>query len=456
MAETGLLRSFLAAVQASLSVLLVMSYGGIAAHYKMIDRPNTKAISKICVRMFLPALLITKLGAELRAESAPRYVSILVWAVICHAISFLFGLLGRFGLGMPDWVTVAILINNTTSYPLLLVTALEDTGILDPLLGSNESARDAIERAKSYFLVFSTVSNCITFAVGPRLIDSEHTPDEDEQEDKPDDDATNGTEHADSRTPDVEAANEETRLLDSHLPNSVHSPAPLRRSSFLLPSHPKKEKPDNRRPWFVPRKRWHQLSPRAKWWLLFAVDFFNAPLVGAMLGVVIGMVPAFHAAFFNSSDEGGIFTAWLTASLKTVGGLFVSLPVVVAGVTLFCSTREARRNHERIVSNLPWATLGYVLFVRFIAWPALSIGSIYVLATRTSLLGSDPVLWFCLMVMPAGPSAMKLITLVQVAEGSKDDESHIVRLLTISYIISPVLSLTVAGSLLASQAAIQR
>jgi predicted permease len=435
MAETGLFRSFLAAVQASLSVLLVMFYGGVAAHYKMIDRRNTKAISKICVRMFLPALLITKLGAELRAESAPRYVSILVWAVVCHAISFLFGLLGRFGLGMPDWVTVAILINNTTSYPLLLVSALEDTGILDPLLGRNESARDAIERAKSYFLVFSTVSNCITFAVGPRLIDSEHTPDDDdddEQEDnKPNDNDESGADHQDVEA----AANEQTRLLDSHLPTSVHSPAPLRRSSFLLPAYPQREKPDTRRPWFVPRKRWHGLSPRAKWWLLFGVDFFNAPLVGAILGAVIGMVPVLHTAFFASSEEGGIFTAWLTASLKTVGGLFVALPVVVAGVTLFCSTREARQNNERIMSNLPWATLGYVLLVRFIVWPALSIGTIYVLATRTALLGSDPVLWFCLMMMPAGPSAMKLITLVQVAEGSKDDESHISRLLTVSGIL---------------------
>ncbi|KAK4238761.1 auxin efflux carrier [Achaetomium macrosporum] len=455
MAETGLLQSFLAAVQASLSVLLVMLYGGVAAHFRMIDRANTKAISKICVRMFLPALLITKLGAELRAESAPRYVSILVWAVACHVVSFLFGLLGRVGLGMPDWVTVAILINNTTSYPLLLVTALEDTGILNPLLGANESARGAIERAKSYFLVFSTVSNCITFAVGPRLIDSEHAPDDDQQEGKADN-AADGADHEHSPAVDVEAANEETRLLDSHLPNSVHSPAPVRRNSFLLPSRPKQDKPDHRRPWFVPHKRWHRLSPRAKWWLLFAVDFFNTPLLGAIIGVIIGMVPAFHRAFFNGSDDGGIFTAWLTASLKTIGGLFVSLPVVVAGVTLFCSTREARRNNERIMSNLPWATVGYILFVRFIAWPALSIGVIYMLATRTTLLGSDPVLWFCLMMMPAGPSAMKLITLVQVAEGSKDDESHISRLLTISYIISPVLSLTVAGSLLASQSAIQR
>lgn len=433
MASAGLLQSFLAAIQASLSVLLVMSYGGIAARMKLIDRANTKPISKICVRMFLPALLITKVGSELHAESSHRYLVILAWAVICHLLSFAVGILGHLALGMPDWTTVAILINNTTSYPLLLITALENTGILQSLIVTDESTKDAIERAKSYFLVFSTVSNCITFAVGPRLIDSEHAPEEEEEgEDKAGHDDAPEDGHA--PTPDVEA-NEETRLLDAELPNSIHSPAPCRRSSFLC-SRPKddrqpEEKPDRRRPWFVTRKRWYRFSPRIKWWILFVIDFFNAPLLGAIVGAVIGLVPIFHRAFFNSSEEGGIFTAWLTASLKTVGELFVSLPVVVAGVTLYCASREAKQNHESIVS-MPLGTVSYILFVRFFAWPAISIASIYMLATKTSILGSDPVLWFCLMIMPAGPSAMKLITLVQVANGSKEDEVLISRLLTVS------------------------
>jgi predicted permease len=438
MASGSFVQSFLAAIQASLSVLLVMFYGCVAAKLKLIDRQNTTAISKICVRVFLPALLITKVGSELKAESVNRYLVILLWAVVCHVISFLIGIVGHLGLGMPDWTTVAILINNTTSYPLLLVTALEETSILDSIV-TDGSTKAAIERAKSYFLIFSTLSNCLTFSVGPRLIDSEHAPEEEEEEEnKPDAaNSANGADHDHPETPDVEAAaNEETRLLDSQLPDSVHSPAPVRRNSFLLSRSRERrdaeEKPDRRCPWFVTRKRWYRMSPRAKWWLLFIVDFFNAPLMGAIVGTVIGLVPALHRAFFNSSEDGGIFTAWLTASLKNIGTLFVSLPVVVAGVTLFCSSKEAHQNHQGIMS-IPWGTVGYILFVRFIAWPMLSIGAIYMLATKTNLLGSDPVLWFTLMIMPAGPSAMKLITLVQVAEGSKDDEVHITRLLMVSF-----------------------
>jgi predicted permease len=421
----GLFQSFLAAVQASLSVLLVMGYGALAAHLKLIDRANTRSISKICVRIFLPALIITKVGAELEADKVHRYLVILIWGIACHVVSFLAGMLGHRVLGMPDWTAPSILISNTTSYPLLLITALGETGILESLIVADETTQDVIERAKSYFLVFSTVSNCVTFAVGPRLIDTEHAPDDDEDED----DKTDAAGADGHSTPDVEAS-EETRLL----PNAFPSPDPFRHDSFFL-SLPKGDqkpepKPDRRRPWFVPRQRWNYLSPRMKWWFLFILDFFNTPLLGAIVGAVLGLVPFFHRAFFNSSEEGGIFTPWLTSSLKSIGGLFVSLPVVVTGITLFCSAKEAKDHHESTMS-MPWLTVAYILLVRFVLWPAVSISSIYLLATKTSLVGTDPVLWFCLAIMPAGPSANKLITLCQTAGGSKDTEKHISRLLTV-------------------------
>ncbi len=176
MAPIGLLESFLAAIQASLSVLLVIFYGGIAAYLKLLNNASTKAISKICVRMFLPALLITQIGSELHPGSAGRYLTIFVWALLCHLISFVIGVVAHLGFGMPDWVTVALMFNNTTSYPLLLIQALDETGILRSLIVTDEPTKAAIERAKSYFLVFATVSSCLTFAVGPRLIDSEHAP----------------------------------------------------------------------------------------------------------------------------------------------------------------------------------------------------------------------------------------------------------------------------------------
>jgi predicted permease len=104
-----LLSSFVAAVQASLSVLLVISYGGIAARLGLLNSQHGKAISKICVKMFLPALLLVQIGSELHLGSANRYLIVLLWAFICHFISFLIGIFAhlffwnaRLGNGSTD------------------------------------------------------------------------------------------------------------------------------------------------------------------------------------------------------------------------------------------------------------------------------------------------------------------------------------------------------------------
>ncbi|OAL26517.1 hypothetical protein AYO20_10086 [Fonsecaea nubica] len=484
MAPTGLLNSFLAAIQASLSVLLVIFYGGVAAHLKLLNSANTKALSKICVRMFLPALLIVKIGSELHVGSAKRYLIVFIWAIICHLISFVIGIVAHLWLGMPDWTTVALMFNNTTSYPLLLIEALDETGILRALIVTDETTDAAVERAKSYFLVFATVSSCLTFAVGPRLIDTENAPDDDEGESKDDapepDEPFDAVERAYRDHPDDHAGevNEETGLLqspdtytfpqrqstvsfanyteNSFFPSTRRSsfsgrPAaqPSRRSSMAAVTL-------QRRASIVPKKQWYKLGPRAKWWLLFISDFFNAPLLGALVGVVIGLIPVLHRAFFNDTYEGGIFTAWLTASLKNIGGLFVPLPVVVAGVSLYTAMQEARQasREGQKTQHMPWLTVTFIMVVRFVLWPAASIYFIFLLASKSTVLGPDPMLWFAMMLMPTGPPAMKLITLVQVSDAEEEDERNIAKLLTISYLISPILSFTVVGGLRASQAAI--
>ncbi|KAM7200361.1 Auxin efflux carrier [Naviculisporaceae sp. PSN 640] len=519
MAPTGLLESFLAAIQASLSVLLVISYGSIAAYLGLLNHDTTKAVSKICVRMFLPALLITKIGAELHAESASRYLIILIWAIVCHIISFLIGVTAHIFMGMPDWVTVAIMFNNTTSYPLLLITALDDTGILSSLIVTDETTREAIERAKSYFLVFATVSSCLTFAVGPRLIDSEHAPELD-QDAKEDDGVFSDNEAQPPETGEITpllvprgvgASNGSTPAFTDPFgssssllrPHSFFPSVSRRRSSVSRvgrpasitgqtpPASPSRSRsrvsisntragesrvilrpmpiPHHlRRASVVSKSKWSQLSPRTKWWLLFISDFFNAPLLGAVIGAIIGLIPSLHRAFFSSSDQGGIFTAWLTASLKNIGSLFVPLPVVVAGVALFTAMRDVRLAYQQSEAGeregggpnksaaLPWGTVGFILLVRFVMWPIGSIWFINRLAGGDGrVLGDDPMLWFAMMLMPTGPPAMKLITLVQVSDGEPEDEVNIAKLLTISYIISPILSVTVVGSLFASQANIR-
>lgn len=60
---------FLGAFQASLSVLLTIAVGVIAAQYGLLDGQSSKKISTFCVRMALPALLITNVGSQLDLET---------------------------------------------------------------------------------------------------------------------------------------------------------------------------------------------------------------------------------------------------------------------------------------------------------------------------------------------------------------------------------------------------
>jgi predicted permease len=399
-AQAGLIPSFVAAIQASLSVLLVISYGAIAAHLKLLDPSASKSISKICVRMFLPALLLTQIGSELHSGSAHRYLIILVWATICHLVSFFIGIAAHYFLGMPDWITAAIMFNNTTSYPLLLIQSLDQTGILGSLImKEGETTRAAIERAKSYFLVFATVSSCLTFAVGPRLIDSEHGPDSPSDKEEIEDDDEGGRDEEDGGDADDEMSptTEHTGLLfPRQRQASVASMSfyPSRRQS-IAPAIAY-----DRRPSVIARKKWVKLGDRTKWWLLFLFDFLNAPLLGAVLGAIIGLVPTLHVAFFSDTEDGGIFTAWLTESFKNIGSLFVPLPVVVAGVSLYMSTQKIKSEDPNSRTGTPWLTTLFVLAVRFVVWSVASIGVVYILAKKTDALGEDPMLWFAMMLMP--------------------------------------------------------
>ncbi|PSN72118.1 hypothetical protein BS50DRAFT_544479 [Corynespora cassiicola Philippines] len=460
MAGSGLTSSFVAAIQASLSVLLVISYGGLAARWGLLDSKNGKSISKICVKMFLPALLLTKIGSELHPESANRYLIILIWAFICHIVSFLIGISAHLLFGFPDWITAAIMFNNTTSYPLLLIQSLDETGILRRLIVTDETTRQAIERAKSYFLVFATISSCLTFAVGPRLIDTEHAPEPENT--KPTAEEAESVIVDDQRQIDLERGasprpstpSERTRLLSPH---NIERPRSKSVTSItFFPSKPKFTTV-NRRPIYIPLPKWRDLSARAQWWLLFFYDFLNAPLLGAFLGAIVGLSPPIHRAFFNSTNDGGIFTAWLTESWKSVGGLFVPLPLIVAGISLYTSYQDAKQGDGNTRTTLPWLTTVFILVVRFAVWPVISIGVIYALVKnggKDGILGSDPMLWFAMMLMPTGPPAMKLITMVQVSDAGVDDERRMAKILTVSYIVSPLLAFTVVGALRASEAVI--
>lgn len=68
---------FLGALQASIAVLLTIFAGVIASQFNLLSEPASKEVSKICVRLFMPALLIVNVGSQISLDSVSFCFSML-------------------------------------------------------------------------------------------------------------------------------------------------------------------------------------------------------------------------------------------------------------------------------------------------------------------------------------------------------------------------------------------
>lgn len=64
--------------------------------------------------------------------------------------------------------------------------------------------------------------------------------------------------------------------------------------------------------------------------------------------------------------------------------------------------------------------------------PRMSISFVYLLASRTAVLGNDPMLFFSMMLMPTGPSSLVISGLAELAHISEVERLVIVKVLTVS------------------------
>ncbi|EMD85678.1 hypothetical protein COCC4DRAFT_54294 [Bipolaris maydis ATCC 48331] len=437
-AISELIVPFTGALQAALSVLLTIALGVVAAQCNLLSPNAAKEVSRLCVRMFLPALLIYKIGDNLHQDTGLRYVPILIWSVCYTLLSLLIGrVLTRF-FKLPAWVAPAIAFNNTTSLPLLLIQSLKQTQILDAILIAGESGSQAMDRAESYFLVNAMVSNSLTFALGPRLLKPGDEDGRDSQDDNVQEGQASDSDESDVDTADIERGphgiiNEETSLLPRRIVKRANR---VEKSGYL-----------KTRNWYRSLSPWLQEILDITW------QFANAPLIGALLGAIIGLTPPLHRLFFSPSNQGGYLNAWLTTAIKNVGELFASLQIIVVGVKL--SKGILRMKNGQDSGHVDKASLALVLLMRFIVWPLISIPLIWALASNTRSLDADPMLWFSMMLMPTGPPAMILVALCDVTGAAESIKMTVAKFLTISYAVTPMICFAVVSALEATKAAIK-
>ncbi|RPA81595.1 hypothetical protein BJ508DRAFT_414665 [Ascobolus immersus RN42] len=426
----SLLTTSIGAFSASLSILLTLSFGVFASQTNLLSESSAEDISHLCSKLFLPALLIVNVGEHIEAARWREYLPIFIWGLTYTFLSCLLGMGLTKLFKLPRWAAPAVAFNNTTSLPLLLTKALGSTGILRSILAPGQGMEASIERAKSYFLVNSMVSNSLTFSLGPKLIgSSDYTDDSDSDSD---DEESGDPDENTSLLP--ERVNEAAYQTKTALQNALSS------ANAALP---------------VPLQKMNNT--------LFTL--INPTLLGSFLALFIGLIPPISHAFFAETFDGGFLSAWLTASLRNVGELFTVMQMFVSGSDLSASLKTKQKS-----VRLNKKAFAIVFIIRFILWPLIAIGLVYVFATKTDFLPKTlatsaegavrdefGMLLFSLMLMPGGPPAISLSTMVMVSTSGKEGRKEglrVARMLAGMYVLSPLVAVSVVGALKASERAV--
>ncbi|KAH9839382.1 uncharacterized protein C8Q71DRAFT_749203 [Rhodofomes roseus] len=400
--EHTVFQTFLGALEGAGSVLLTCFAGYIVARRGLLDHSTVKQVSKLCTTLFLPCLLIVQMGPELSVSSLSRYWIIPLWGLISTAIAHLIGWAGQRLLHLKHWTIIACGRPNSNALPLLLLQSLESTGVLSQLSDDGDLKR-VLNRAKSLLLLNAIVQQVITFQLAPsvlRLDDGQHKSD-----------AGPGTlRPGPGRILPVAQDEERVGLLDDS--EDQEEADGINGRGALQPIQD------------MPDYRWPRHLEFAKKPLLTVWTYMSPPLIGAIIALIFGLIPPLRETFLD--EDGTMFPA-ITQSVKNLGELFVVLQTFTVGAELALVPSSSPGVLQTV----------WVLSIRFLVMPALSVLFVFLTAGKGWYV-DDRLVWFLLVLIPAGPSAMLL---VNVAELVDIDQGPIAGCLTIAYLLSPLMAL---------------
>ena len=157
------LQGVLGALQATLSVLLVLCYGAAGTKYlSFLSEDTINSVTKLGTSVLLPCLLFTEMGKEAKPEQLKEFWILPVFNVALTLIALAYSYIGIKLFKMPRWIAPAAAFPNMLSLPLLLIESLSSSGVLDNLLmDKKDTVDEALERAKIYFLVNVRMPNIL-------------------------------------------------------------------------------------------------------------------------------------------------------------------------------------------------------------------------------------------------------------------------------------------------------
>ncbi|KAH9935621.1 membrane transport protein-domain-containing protein [Fomitopsis serialis] len=400
--EHSVAETLFGALQGTVSVLLTCFAGYVAARHGLLNRSTVKQISRLCTSLFLPCLLIVQMGPELTVSSLSRYWIIPLWGLISTIVGHLVGWAGQWLFNFKHWTIIACGRPNSNALPLLLLQSLETTGVLSQLSRGDDGLKETLSRAQSLLLLNAIVQQVVTFQLAPSVLrlDDGH-----KQDGGP------GTLHpGPGRTLPITQNPERVGLLDDQEGEEERDEIDGRGALGPIED--------------VPDYHWPKRVKFAQKPLRAVVEFMSPPLIGAIIALIFGLVTPLHKAFLN--QDGALYPA-ITQTVKNLGNIFVVLQTFIVGAELAL----VHSTKPRVLQTI------WVLFVRFLAMPALGVLFVYLTAGKGWYV-NDPLVWFLLILIPAGPSAMLLVS---VAELVDIDQGPIAGYLTISYLLSPLMAI---------------
>ncbi|KAH9859036.1 auxin efflux carrier [Lenzites betulinus] len=400
-----LVNTFVGALQGTVSVLLTLLAGYIMARRDYLDHKTVRHVSKLCTSLFLPCLIVEQMGPQLTAATLSNVWIIPLWGLVSTILAHAVGWAGKRVLRLPYWTIAASGRPNSNALPLLLLQSLESTGVLDTLSQPGEAVGDTLARAKSLILLNAIVQQTITFQFTPSIMARDGDPHKDD-----DPEAQDMLRPGPGRLTTVVQDQERVGLLEDHDHDSGDADVGGYGGALDdIADQPNVHWPKRIQPLEKPLKKvWSYMSP---------------PLIGAIIALIIGITPALHQLILNK--DGALYTSF-TQSIANLGELFVVLQTFIVGAELAL----VKSSHPGVLAT------SWVLLVRFIVMPAAGI--LFVLATAgRGLYVDDRLVWFLLVLIPAGPSAMLLVSVAELVDIS---QGAIAGYLTVAYMVSPLMA----------------
>ncbi|CAG8503323.1 7605_t:CDS:1 [Diversispora eburnea] len=158
----------------------------------------------------------------------------------------------------------------------------------------------------------------------------------------------------------------------------------------------------------------------------------NPPLYAAILALIIGITRPLKVIFFGDNAPLAVFTQ----SIEYIGTITIPLTLMALGAQLANLPTRSKGGKSLFPS------IGYILICRFLVMPL--IGIILVLLTKNWFV-QDPMLWFILMLLASGPTAVNCLNLAYL---NKSFEEEMATLLFYSYMaLAPFITIIVMGML---------